>query len=117
MANLLIMLMVLAGCTAPSHFPWKDIPAPGGRLIIEYNEPPAFGPHTLHFSYLPEGQSESQNLGKRELNNDGANLGDHNLQVLETTDTSMRFVLRGQQQADLELNLILLEGKAQILGE
>ena len=111
------MMLMLAGCGAPSHLIWKEIPAPGGQLIIEYDEPPPFGPHALYFSYLPEGATEAQKLGRRELNNDGANLGDHNIEVLENGPASLRFVLRGEQQKDMELKLILLEGKAQILGE
>ena len=109
---------MLSGCfDQEQHILWKELEAPGGKLRIEYGPPPAYGSHTLYFSYLPDDGSEVQQLGKKELNNDGANLGDHNLEVLEKTPNSLEIVLHGQQQGDNELLLQAKEGKATLLSK
>ncbi len=113
-----ILLLCSVGCSLQGqHLLWQEIDAPGGTLRIEYNDPPAFGSHTLFFSYRSKESSEWQSLGNSELDNDGANLGDHNLEVLKQTPESMSFVLRGQQQKDQPMILRLEDGTAVLVSD
>ena len=99
--------ILFTGCFSsdPEYIYWRQFDAFGGEISVEYNEPPAYGSHTLHFFFFPEGASEPQKLGWRVLNNDGANLGDENMEVLSRTPDIFRFVLRGQQQKDEYLEI------------
>jgi hypothetical protein len=112
---LLALGIFVGGCQPPNDAElWREIDVPGGLLRIEYAPPPAYGSHTLYFSYLPKEGKEVISLGQRELNNDGANLGNHNLEELARTDSSLTIVLHGQQQADEVLLLLLQDGEVSL---
>lgn len=113
-----LLLLCSIGCSVQGqHQLWQEIDAPSGTLRIEYDDPPAFGSHTLIFSYQYTESLEWQSLGRLEFDNDGANLGDHNLEILKQTPESMTFVLRGQQQQDQSVILRLVDGKAELISE
>jgi hypothetical protein len=84
------------------RIPWKQFEAPGGLISVAYDEPPAFGSHTLHFTYQPTGGSPIA-LGQFELNNDGVVLSDSNLVPHYGPDQTLYLTLHGQQQADQKL--------------
>jgi hypothetical protein len=108
-------MMVAMGCgMGDQHMLWQELDAPGGKLRIEYDEPPAFGSHTLYFSYRAGGTEEWQALDTLDFNNDGANLGEHNLKVTERGADEMLLLLRGQQQKEVGLRLSVLDGKAKL---
>lgn len=116
--TLCLLMLGLAGCFPQAqHLLWKEVDAPGGILRIEYDEPAIFGSHFLYFTYAEQGSSEDQKLGTWELNNDGANLGDHNLDHTQPNPQTLRMVLHGQQQEDLVLKLSVVDGKASLAKE
>lgn len=115
MASWILMTM---GCgMGNQHILWQELDAPGGRLRIEYDEPPAFGSHTLYFSYRAGGTEKWQPLDTLDLNNDGANLGEHNLEIVERGVDEMQMLLRGQQQGEMGLRLRVRDGKAELRRE
>lgn len=69
-----------------------------GSLTIRYNAPLGFGAHTLRF-YFREGK-HVQLLAETELHNDGANLGDQNLQLVEMVPGRWQLILNGQEQPE-----------------
>lgn len=110
---LLSMVLFFSNCSmSQKHLLWQEIDAPGGILRIEYDEPPAFGSHTLYFRYQAKDSDDWQQLDTLELNNDGANLGEHNLEILERSAIGMKVLLHGQQQADVPFWLTVTNGKA-----
>ena len=106
-----LLLFWFSNCSmAHPHTLWQDLTAPGGTLRIEYDEPPAYGSHTLYFSYRADGQDDWQPLDTLELNNDGANLGEHNLEIVERTADGMQIQLRAQQQGDQTIRFKIVNG-------
>ena len=78
LAGLFVLSISACGPGEKGTF-WKKQPLNRGSLTIRYNAPLGFGAHTLRF-YFREGK-HVQLLAEMELHNDGANLGDQNLQL------------------------------------
>lgn len=92
------LLVACAGSTRGT--PWQSLPLDNGSLEIHYEEPnfAPFAPHTLYF-YLQQ-NGETRLLASRQLRNDGANLGDHNIEFREVGNGLWEIRLRGAEQAD-----------------
>ena len=94
-------LFLFTACTNPTRgTPWRSLPLATGSLEIYYEEPnfAPFAPHTLHF-YL-EQDGETRLLASTQLHNDGANLGDHNIEFIEVNSDRWQIWLKGAEQAD-----------------
>lgn len=112
-----ILLIVFSGCSQEEGpFTWKELDAPGGKLHIGYLEPPAYGRHILHFTYYASGDSVGQSVGVTQLNNDGANLGDHNIEVFNLkSDSTLMFILYGQQDEEQRFYVKVEKGEAKLV--
>jgi|GEM_PF-3949679 len=112
----LLFGMLFYGCSEDARLLFREYPVEDDVLRIEYDEPPAFGPHTLYLEYLGKGQGKPQSIGHFQLNNDGANLTEDNIRVEVKEAGVVHIVLHGQQQQDETLILKVEGGMAQLLS-
>jgi hypothetical protein len=97
-----VLILVISGCDSiqPEHNV-TSIPLGTGSLEVRYLEilgPAAFAPHTVRFYYREK--DKEQFLAETELANDGANLGEHNVEVADLGNGNWQIILKGQEQAD-----------------
>ena len=94
-----LALFLLLGCGAEAQHLWREIEVRGGTVQVKYADPPIYGSHTLSFYWVAEG-ADAELLGIAELDNDGANLGEENLWVVEETEERLVVALSGQQMEE-----------------
>ena len=68
------------------------------ELKVFYTDPPIFGPHNICFKVLNKKTALTSEKDCRELNNDGANLTDANIQVCWLNHQTAQVILDGEQQ-------------------
>lgn len=68
------------------------------QLKVFYTDPPIFGPHDICFKVLEIKTLQETEKDCRELDNDGANLSDHNIQVYWLNNQTAQIILDGEQQ-------------------
>jgi hypothetical protein len=100
---LLYVCSVLNGCAGPTEHHWITEKSTDGRheLQVFYLEPFGFGGHDLIF------YGDDKRLCRRTLNNDGANLGKHNIQIKWVGTDVVEIRLSGQEQKDDTFRLVL----------
>ena len=95
-----ILFMGLFSCDdKPLHL-FQTYESPDGKfeLSVFYTDPPIYGPHDICFKVYNQHTKLKIEKDCYELNNDGANLSDTNIQVEWLDSFTAQVILNGQQQ-------------------
>lgn len=89
-----LVLVLCLGCDERAEVDWCQFASPKetASLRVTYLEAWAYSPHQIRF-YVGDVL-----IGQRELKNDGANLGPHNIEVAWLEESRVEVTLRGQEQ-------------------
>jgi len=98
--SLTLIPAILACGASEQELSWQSIDLGVGSLEVRYELPDVapFGSQRVRFYLLREGAE--RRLAATDVHNDGAGLGDSNLEVSDLGDGSWQVTLRGQEQAD-----------------
>jgi hypothetical protein len=96
---MMAVLIMVGGCSdVDSKQLVRSVPMGSGSFEIRTDGAWVFDSHTVYFYY--RGEHGLDLLGSTELANDGANIGDANVTLLDLGDGNWQMTLRGEEQAD-----------------
>ena len=95
-----ILFTILFSCEDNPLYLFQTYKSPDGKfeLKVFYTDPPIYGPHDICFKVLDLKTSIETDKDCYELNNDGANLSDANIQIDWVSNQTAQIILDGEQQ-------------------
>lgn len=91
---LLLLTVLSLGCSSPAEVEWLSFQSPSKshKLRVTYLEAWAYSPHEIRF------YSKKKLLTTKQLRNDGANLSNHNIELVWLGEESVEVTLKGEEQ-------------------
>ena len=93
-----LLSVMCVGCGIDKEYDFKSVEMGLGTLEIRHLGAFGFGSHHVRFYWQESNREEF--LGQTELANDGAALGDRNLEVVKLGNQQWKIILKGEEQED-----------------
>lgn len=94
-----ILCLLCSGCgDIDEEYEFKSVKMGSGSLEIRHLGAFGFGAHELRFYWREDDREEL--LAQTEICNDGASLGENNLEVVNLDNGRWELILKGQEQED-----------------